>query len=139
MINRRGEFAKLIWEAWIAFTFFFAMNTLPVFGDASPETTKDCGPCNAKVEQWVAIQQNEKKTIELLGKNKEYLAAIGAEQASKFLKVQSNIVQVLKKLDQLKVDRRVAEAELEKNGCMSCAEKNMEKNTEKKDPYEKSS
>jgi hypothetical protein len=60
------------------------------------------------------------QTIGLLAKNERYLASLKAEEASKYLKVSSNVVVILKKLDGIKADAEKVEERLTKHGCAGC-------------------
>jgi len=80
----------------------------------------DCNSCAAKLKALAQQESNRNKNVELLGKNRGYLAVISADQASKILKVESNTFMILKKLDTIKAETKRLEAEYEKEGCLKC-------------------
>lgn len=86
----------------------------------------DCGKCQNKITRFQALRKKREKHIALLGDNHRYLAGLSAAQASKFLKVQSNIHHILKGLDQIKKDLEASEKDLIESGCLQCPEANKE-------------
>lgn len=60
------------------------------------------------------------KTVALLDQNKRYLAQLSSEDASKFLKVNSNVIMILKRLDAIKTETEKVNDTIAKNGCTDC-------------------
>lgn len=60
------------------------------------------------------------KTVALLDQNKRYLAQLSSEDASKFLKVNSNVMMILKRLDAIKLETEKVNDTIAKNGCTEC-------------------
>jgi hypothetical protein len=60
------------------------------------------------------------KTVSLLDQNKRYLAQLSSEDASKFLKVNSNVMMILKRLDAIKIETEKVNDTIAKNGCTEC-------------------
>lgn len=87
---------------------------------ASEARAVDCQSCAPEIETLRQQLILKEKTTQLLGANKAYLAGLSARQASKFLKVESNILMTLKKLDTIKKDTEKAQDEIVKKGCDGC-------------------
>ncbi|OFZ19086.1 MAG: hypothetical protein A2X94_10065 [Bdellovibrionales bacterium GWB1_55_8] len=83
----------------------------------------DCDVCSEKLKALGLQEAVKEKHVALLGKNREYLAALSADQASKVLKVQSNTFLILKKLDVIKAEIRATESDYQKEGCLECPQK----------------
>lgn len=81
----------------------------------------DCTVCQTKRDRMQAQAASQDKTRELLGKNNAYLAVLSADQASKFLKVKSNLTVILKQLDQQKKEAVELEKDFQASGCLACA------------------
>lgn len=90
---------------------------------SAPETVASAPDCKVcfKEKQFL-IQQAEvkEKTVDLLGKNNAYLALVGSHEGSKFLKLKSNTVMILKRLETIREETQKAEAAYEKRGCFKC-------------------
>lgn len=80
----------------------------------------DCVKCGVHVAELRDLQQEKRRSTDLLGKNNEYLAVLTAEQASKFLKVKSNITVILRKLEEINAKISATEKKLEQEGCGAC-------------------
>ena len=106
----------------LAFFFFMTWGaSLPTQG-AHPRGPlgPQCHTCGEKVQELTLLQDEKAQLIKLLGKNNRYLAAISAEQASKFLKVNSNRVLILKKLDQIKAKEMAVRKAIRDGECLAC-------------------
>jgi len=116
-MRRIGVFALLIASAFLITT---ATARPRVVQKPVPRTT-----CPVCAERFAFLKKQDalqKETTELLGRNNAYLASVSAKEASKYLKVQSNIFFILKRLDQIKYQTAVAENEFQKEGCVACYE-----------------
>lgn len=94
----------------VIFLFFVTARTFAV----------DCNACLSDLESISAKKQELKKTEALLSQNQRYLASVNAESASKYLKVESNVYQILKKVEALRAEHALLEKKFEKQGCETC-------------------
>ena len=80
----------------------------------------NCLKCQNLIAQLQKQQQAKEQTVLLLGRNQSYLAMMSENEASKFLKVSSNIKMILGKLDRIKQERSRLERDTEQEGCDEC-------------------
>ena len=99
---------------------------LGVFSGLVANAQPDCELCRRQVGQLDQIRQKKTKNVELLGKNNAYLAHLSAKEASKFLKVESNRILILKVLDGLKAEEEKLREEIKKGLCLKCYGKSGE-------------
>lgn len=80
----------------------------------------ECESCRRDYESLRESLLQRDKTIGLLAENKRYLASLSSEDASKFLKVNSNVTVILKKLDTIRAQTDRVQERIAKNGCSEC-------------------
>lgn len=80
----------------------------------------DCGQCSKEIAQLSEKEKERQKTVELLGKNRAYLAGLSAKEASRYLKVSSNVMMILKKLDTIGAESEKSRGRIKALGCQSC-------------------
>lgn len=103
------------WKVWIA-------ALVCVLTSSAVAVAIECRVCEVKLSRIRHFEEQKRQTTELLGKNNAYLAMLSSEQASKFLKVRSNVTQILKKLDSIKKESEQAEGDYARVGCLDCAQ-----------------
>jgi len=80
----------------------------------------DCAKCEPGFAELRELQDKKRRATELLGKNNEYLAVLTAEQASRFLKVKSNITVILRSLEEINAKITAVEKRIADEGCAAC-------------------
>jgi len=87
----------------------------------SPVLTDGCpAACIHKNQRLATLKKEKQRVVDLLGANRFYLAQISAKQASKFLKVDSNIEIILQQLDAIKLQISQAEQDYSRSNCATC-------------------
>jgi hypothetical protein len=101
--------------------FALALSLLSVSGGSQPAYAADCpAQCAQKFGELKKQEAEEGRTAELLGKNRSYLAGLSPKEASKFIKVESNIMVILVRLEEIRKQITTLRSELEKEGCNKC-------------------
>ncbi len=83
----------------------------------------DCAVCGKQTAELAEVNKSITQDTEFLGKNRSYLAVLGAKEASKFIKVSGNIELILNRIDASKERAKALNAEMEKEGCDACPKK----------------
>lgn len=97
------------------FSAFFVLLVTPV------SRAVDCKPCDALSKKHSELLVEKERISRLLGKNRSYLSVLSSSQASKFLKVESNIAMILKDLDRIKAEIAQIEKDYLKQNCAQCS------------------
>lgn len=80
----------------------------------------NCANCQAQTKQLFNQQTAQKTHADLLRKNQEYLATLGKGDASKSIKVKSNILVLIVKLETLKNNIESLQEGLTAEHCSGC-------------------
>jgi hypothetical protein len=88
--------------------------------EAPPVAPKNCAQCAPVQKQWVELQASLKSTQSLLDRNRVYLAGLGKEDVSKAIKVKSNILILMVRLETAKNNIEGALKILELPVCRAC-------------------
>ncbi len=107
------------------------------FGFIPDARSADCKSCEQKLSEIRQKETQIEENTEFLGKNRAYLTMLSPTEASKFLKVEGNIMMILQRIDELKKDVVRLESEMEKQGCDACPGMSTGSTQPAKQPTEK--
>lgn len=118
LVNRDSLFFKGRGRAWVgmgAALAFFGFACLQLAAHAA--NCEDCaGPRSASQKLQTDLQNHEA----LLQRNKDYLGRLDPSEASKAIKVKSNIVILAVRIETIKNNLSVAQSDLQSKGCDQC-------------------
>lgn len=100
---------------WLMICFFIAAEL------SQKSFAADCGACAAKKIDLTKNSAGLKQHEDLLAKNKDYLSKINVEaNASQAIKVKSNILVIVLRIDTFKNNIDVLKKEIESPACSGC-------------------
>ena len=106
-----------------------AIFALSTFLSANYSAASDCLSCSGKQIEMTKNMSGLKQHEDLLLKNKDYLSKINVESsASQVIKVKSNILVIVLRIDTFKNNIDVLKKELDVPACKSCLSEGSVKN-----------
>lgn len=99
---------------------------LALLAALSAHAETDCGPCADEIAKMRKSDAEIQRLKGLLGKNDEYLTQVDPKALSKFIKVRSNKLQILEKMDREKRALDALQSEIVKKGCEPCLKESQD-------------